>query len=172
MTFEELQAQVQALTAQLQAQQTTGRTSEIRKPLSNLLYPPPSATVAKPNFFFEGMNSVERTQPGPFPALRFRLTEEGVEERAIRSQAEMDALGPEWQMGVPVVEAPGKLDEVEDALASLTPDERAAVLAESHVQRRSAITAKLAALPLADLAGVADASAAPRKRGPGRPRKV
>lgn len=172
MTFEELQAQVAALTAQLQSQQTGGRTPEIRKPLTNLLDPPPSATVAKPNFFFEGRTSVERTQPGPFPAVRFRLTEQGVEERSCRSQAELDALGPEWQIGEPNVAPPSKLDEVEDALASLTPEERAAVVAESQVQRRAAITAKLAALSPSDVATVAEASVAPLKRRPGRPRKA
>lgn len=171
MTFEELQAQVAQLTQQLQTQQqqVTGRSTEIRKPLSNLLDPPPSATVAKPNFFFEGRNSVERTQPGPFPALRFRLTETGIEEKACKNQADLDALGPEWQVGHPVVTPLSPSEEIEDALASLTPEERAAVLAESHVQRRSALTAKLAALAPADLAGVADASAAPKR---GRPRKT
>ena len=172
MTFEELQAQVAALTQQLQSQQTTGRTTEIRRPLTNLLDPPPSATVAKPNFFFEGRNSVERTPPGPFPALRFRLTDRGIEERAVRTQSELDALGPEWQIGAPNVEPPTALEEVEDALASLTAEERAAVLTEAHSQRRSAITAKLASLSAAEVATVADASATPQKRGPGRPRKV
>jgi len=165
MTFEELQAQVAALTSQLQSQQTSGRTTEIRKPLSNLLYPPPSATVAKPNFFFEGGNSVERVSPSPFPAIRFKLTETGIEERAARNQVELEALEADgWQCGHPEQMPVSKTEEVEDALASLTPEERSAVIAESHVQRRAALTAKLAALPAADAASVSDASATRPKR--------
>jgi len=174
MTFDELKAQVEALTQQLQTQQqqVTGRSSEIRKPLSNLLYPPPSATVAKPNFFFEGANSVERTQPGPFPAVRFKLTESGVEERAARNQSELDALEADgWQRGMPEQMPVSQTDEVEDALASLTPEERTMVIAESQVQRRAALTARLAALPAADAAAVSDASAT-LKRKPGRPKKA
>lgn len=172
MTIEELQAQVAALTAQVQNQQTTGRTSEIRKPLSNLLYPPPSATVAKPNFFFEGLTSIERTSPGPFPAIRFKLTENGIQERAAKNAEELEALeGDGWQKGMPEQMPVSQTDEVEDALASLTPEERALVIAESQVQRRAALTAKLAALPASDAAAVSDASAT-LKRKPGRPKKV
>ena len=174
MTFEELQAQVAALTQQLQSQQPGQRTPEIRKPIQNLLDPPPSATVAKPNFFFEGRNSVERTVPGPFPAIRFKLTETGVEERAAKNQSELDALeAAGWHPGMPDVAPVSRLDAMTDALASLSESERSAVLAEQEKTRLSTIQAQLASLSADDLARVLEASATgPAKRGPGRPRKT
>ena len=173
MTQQELEARVEALTAQLQQQSPTGRSTEIRKPLTNLLDPPPSATVAKPNFFFEGRNSVERTLPGPFPAVRFRLTEQGVQERAAKNQAELDALEADgWHTGEPVTAPVSRLDAMTDALASLSESERSAVLAEQEKTRLSTIQAQLASLSADDLARVLEASATgPAKRGPGRPKK-
>jgi hypothetical protein len=173
MTFEELRAQVAALTQQLQSSQVGQRTPEIRKPIQNLLDPPPSATVAKPNFFFEGRNSVERTVPGPFPAVRFRLTEQGVQERAAKNQAELDALEADgWHTGEPVTAPVSRLDAMTDALASLSEAERSAVLAEQEKTRLGTIQAQLASLSADDLARVLEASASPVKRGPGRPRKT
>lgn len=173
MTIEQLHAQVEALSAQLaaqtQAQNTGQRTPEIRKPLSNLLSPPPSATVAKPNFFYEGMNLPHN--PGtPFPALRFRLTANGVEERVCRNAAEVLALGDEWSPIPPSVELPSPLESVQDVLETLTEDEKRLVMQEQQKTRLAAIQQMLANLSPEELAALS--AGTPMKRGPGRPKKT
>ena len=176
-TIEELQAQLELMKAQIATQggyQTAqGGRSPVTGPYTNLLDPKPSAHVPKANFFFEGQDTVPKwTGPyQPFPCIRFRVTPSGVEERTFKSLAELTAAGDEWQIGYPDVAPASPTEELEDALASLTAEERNAVLAEAQVQRRAVLTAKLAALPATDVATVADASAAPMKRKPGRPRK-
>ena len=173
ITLEQLQAQVEALTAQLQAQsvaQTTGqRTPEIRKPLTNLLHPKPSATVAKPNFFYEGMD-LPHIPGKPFPTLRYRLTATGVEERCCRTAAEIVALGDGWSEAPPSVDLPSPLESVQDAMDALTPEERTLVMEEQRKTRLSAIQRMLAELPPDDLASVQ--AGGPVKRGPGRPKKA
>lgn len=174
-SVDDLQAQIDLMKAQMASQggyrsDAQGR-SPVNGPYTNLLEPKPSAHTPKANFFFEGMDLPKVPYVyKPFPCIRYRVTETGIEERTIKNQSQLDALGPEWQIGEPNVEPPSRLEEVEDALASLTPEERAAVVAESHVERKAAIRSKLATLSPADLAGVADASAVPKKRG--RPRKI
>lgn len=174
-TLEDLQAQIELMKAQLATQggyktDMAGR-SPVTGPYTNLLDPKPSAHTPKANFYFEGQDlKFPPYRFQPFPTIRYRVTETGVEERTIRSLAELQTLGDEWQIGEPSLTPPSPLEAVEDALASLTPEERAAVLAESQVQRKANLTAKLAALPVADVASVAEAT--PQKRKPGRPRKV
>lgn len=173
LTLEALQAQVEALTAALatqQEQQKTGqRTPEIRKPLTNLLNPPPSATVAKPNFFYDGMN-LPNVPGKPFPTLRYRLTENGVEERCCRTVAEVVALGDDWSPVPPSVDLPSPLESIQDALEALTPEERATVMEEQRKTRLAAIQRMISELPPEDLASLQ--AGAPVKRGPGRPKKA
>jgi hypothetical protein len=168
MSLEELQAQVDALTAALWSQggQTDRRQATIG-PHTNLLHPPPSATVAKQNFFYDGMNLPHvRTE---FPVLRFRLTETGVEERFCKTQKDVDALGDEWTAIPPSIELPSPLESLEEAMAGLTDEERALVMNEQKNVRLRAIQAQLAALSADDLASL---SGIPVKRKPGRPKKV
>lgn len=169
MTLEELQAQVESLTQALHQQQPGGRTPEIRKPLTNLLSPPPSATLAKPNFFYDGMANPS-TPRKPFPTLRYRLTETGVEERCCRNATEVAALGAEWDSVPPSVELPSPLESLGDAMASLTEAERRQVFEEQRRVRLSAIQTQLANLSPEDLASLQQG--VPMKRGPGRPKKV
>lgn len=174
MTLEALQAQVEALTAQLTATQSglntpsSGRTP-VLGPLKNLLYPPPSATVAKPNFFYDGMN-LPNVPGKPFPTLRFRLTDTGVEERCCRTAADVIALGDGWSEIPPSVELPSPLESVQEAMEALTPEERTVVMEEQRKTRLSAIQRMLADLPPEELAALQ--AGAPVKRGPGRPKKL
>jgi hypothetical protein len=171
MTIEELTAQVELLTAALQAQgQATGlgQRSPILGPHKNLLDPKPSAKVAKQNFFYDGMELPStRTE---FPMLRFRLTETGVEEKCIRSKKELDALSDEWMEASPTMELPSPMESLGEAMASLSEDERRLVMEEQKKVRLSAIQAQLAALSPEDLASLTSGAVAPRKRG--RPRKT
>lgn len=170
MTLQELQTQVELLTAALAKQSSAdGRTSPVRVPLSDLLHPPPSATVAKPNFFYDGMDQPKGFGK-PFPTLRYRLTETGVEERCCRSASEVLALGDEWSQVPPTLELPSPMESLGEAMASLSDDERRLVMEEQKKVRLSAIQAQLAALSPEDLASLTSGAVAPRKRG--RPKKV
>ena len=115
MSFEDLQAQVELLTAALQSQGmggTLGQRSPVLGPHTNLLSPPPSAKVAKQNFFYDGMDLPStRTD---FPVLRFRLTETGVQEKCCKNQKEVDALGEEWVTTPPTMDLPSPLEALEE----------------------------------------------------------
>jgi hypothetical protein len=169
-TLQELEAQVAALTAALKSQGglvTNGR-SPVVGPLSNLLHPRPSATVAKATYFYDGMD--QPSNPGtPFPALRFRLTETGVQERCIRTPEELATLGPEWLAIPPNLDLPSPLESLQDQMASLTEDERRTVMEEQKKVRLSAIQAALAALSPEELASLTGGGASKRR---GRPPKV
>jgi len=172
-TLEALQAQVEALTEALKSQggglAPTGRRSPVVGQLTNLLYPPPSATVAKANYFYEGMNLPHN--PGtPFPALRFRLTEDGVEEKCVRNQTELDALGSEWSPIPPSLDLPSPFEAIQDQLAALSDEERRLVMQEQQKTRLSAIQAMLATLSPEEVAAIAGGQPAPKKKG--RPKKV
>ena len=169
MTLQELQTQVELLTAALAKSTSDGRTSPVRVPLSNLLSPPPSATVAKPNFFYDGMDQ-PKVHGKPFPTLRYRLTETGVEERCCRNASELASLNDEWVEIPPSVELPSPMESLGEAMASLSDDERRLVMEEQKKVRLSAIQAQLAALSPEDLASLTSGAVAPRKRG--RPRKT
>jgi hypothetical protein len=170
MTLQELQTQVELLTAALAKQSASdGRTSPIRVPLSNLLSPPPSATVAKPNFFYEGMDQ-PKVHGKPFPTLRYRLTETGVEERCFRTASELASLSDEWTEMPPTMELPSPMESLGEAMASLSDAEKILVMEEQKKVRLSAIQTQLAALSPEDLASLTSGAVAPRKRG--RPKKV
>lgn len=169
MTLEDLQAQVAALTAALQSQggQTDRRQATVG-PHQNLLHPKPSATVAKQNFFYDGMDLPStRTE---FPVLRYRLTDSGVQEKCCKTQKDVDALGEDWVAIPPSVELPSPLESLEDAMASLTPEERQFVMEQQKTVRLDAIKAQLANLSPEELASLG--SGLPPKRKPGRPKKV
>jgi hypothetical protein len=170
MSFEDLQAQVELLTAALQSQGmggTLGQRSPVLGPHTNLLSPPPSAKVAKQNFFYDGMDLPStRTD---FPVLRFRLTETGVQEKCCKNQKEVDALGDEWVTTPPTMDLPSPLEALEDAMASLNEDEKRMVMEEQKKVRLGAIQSQLAALSEDELATL---SGIPVKRKPGRPKKV
>lgn len=169
MTIEELQTQVEALTAALQSQgtQIDRRQAHIGAH-KDLLHPPPSASVAKQNFFYDGMSLPHvRTE---FPVLRFRLTETGVEERCCKNAKEVEALGSEWTATPPTIDLPSPLESLEALMATLSPEDRELVMVEQRNVRLRAIQTQLAALSPEDLEAVG--SGIPMKRKPGRPKKV
>ena len=169
MTLEQLEAQVAMLTAALQAQSAPARSPVVGQ-LSNLLEPRPSATVAKANYFFEGMN-LPAVKGKPYPTLRYRLTDTGVEERCCRNAAEVESLSDEWSSIPPSVDLPSPMESLEEAMATLTDEERQMVMHEQRNVRLSAIKAQLALLNAEDLASV-QGVAPPVKRKAGRPRKT
>lgn len=181
-TIEDLMAQIELMKAQMASQggyktDQTGR-SPVTGPYTNLLDPPPSAHTPKANFFFEGQNTVPKWngQYQPFPCIRFRVTEHGVQERTFKSLKELTDAGDEWQIGAPDVTPPSEMELLADSFNSLTEQERALVLAEQQAQRKDSVTSRLASLRpdelerLLGLLAVPEGSEPPKRRG--RPRKV
>ena len=181
ITIEELQAQIELMKAQMASQggyktDQAGR-SPVTGPYTNLLDPPPSAHTPKANFFFEGQNlRFPPYQYQPFPCIRFRVTDHGVEERTFKNLKELTEAGDEWQIGMPDVSPPSEMELLADSFNSLTEQERALVLSEQQAQRKDSVTTRLASLRpdelerLLGLLSVPEGSEPPRRRG--RPRKV
>jgi hypothetical protein len=107
--------------------------------------------------------------PGtPFPRLMWHTETNG--ERTVHSAAEMALYEGEWTAVPPVASAPNPMADLQEALASLTDAERAALHQAQQADRMKSLQAKLAAMSPEAVEALLAGQPAPAKRG--RPKKV
>ena len=107
--------------------------------------------------------------PGtPFPRLMWHT--ETNEERTVHSAAEMASYEGEWTAVPPAATAPNPMADLQEALASLTDAERAALQQAQQADRMKALQAKLAAMSPEAVEALLAGQALPAKRG--RPKKA
>jgi len=163
--------QLQALVALAEAQgDAIGRTGA-RKFLHDLREPTnPKARLNRPSFFWSAdadPNAKPYTHQA-YPKLMFRLEDDQVVETVVFTQAAEQALGDRWSAAPPLVERQSSEDAVMAELASLSEEDRAAVLESQRQARLVSITSRLDKLSDAALARVTGQP----KRGPGRPKRA